>query len=42
MLVPFMMLIFGYGLTVVAFNYECHKAKLDLDLEQIFQASAIE
>ncbi|MEP6794119.1 MAG: hypothetical protein ABJB16_07325 [Saprospiraceae bacterium] len=39
-LVPFMMLIVGYGVTVVAFNYECNKAKLDL--EQIFQASAIE
>ncbi|MGB4849160.1 MAG: hypothetical protein WBP41_14650, partial [Saprospiraceae bacterium] len=39
-LVPFMMLIFGYGVTVVAFNYECKKAKLDL--EQIFGTEGVE
>jgi hypothetical protein len=31
-----MMLIFGYGVTVVAFNYECKKAKMDL--VEIFQS----
>ncbi|MFZ1678023.1 MAG: hypothetical protein WAT91_12160 [Saprospiraceae bacterium] len=35
-LVPLMMLIFGYGVTVVAFNYECNKSQKDL--EQIFGA----
>ncbi len=39
-LVPFMMLIFGYGVTVAAFNNECNKAVADL--EQIFQAITIE
>ncbi|MGB3078743.1 MAG: hypothetical protein WBB31_06670 [Saprospiraceae bacterium] len=39
-LVPFMLLLFGYGVTVAAFNYECNKSKPDL--EQIFQSKSVE